>query len=103
VLAYFDTFFVFAVVALALVGLVFLMKRSVAVVKRMINLIAVFESAGVPALRIGFTAAVAVFAAAGVFIWRRGHQFFDRDAEVEDDGPVARTIARKKSYSFGAA
>jgi DHA2 family multidrug resistance protein len=29
-LAYFDTFFVFAVVALALVGLVFLMKRSVA-------------------------------------------------------------------------
>jgi DHA2 family multidrug resistance protein len=30
-LAYFDTFFVFAVVALALVGLVFLMKRSVAV------------------------------------------------------------------------
>jgi len=29
-LAYFDTFFVFAVVTLALVGLVFLMKRSVA-------------------------------------------------------------------------
>src|SRR5215475_14047548 len=29
-LAYFDTFFVFAVIALALVGLVFLMKRSVA-------------------------------------------------------------------------
>jgi len=29
-LAYFDTFFVFTVVALALVGLVFLMKRSVA-------------------------------------------------------------------------
>jgi len=29
-LAYFDTFFVFAIVALALVGLVFLMKRSVA-------------------------------------------------------------------------
>jgi DHA2 family multidrug resistance protein len=29
-LAYFDTFFVFAVVALAMVGLVLLMKRSVA-------------------------------------------------------------------------
>jgi MFS transporter, DHA2 family, multidrug resistance protein len=29
-LAFFDTFFVFAVLALALVGLVFLMKRSVA-------------------------------------------------------------------------
>ena len=29
-LAYFDVFFVFAVVALALIGLVFLMKRSVA-------------------------------------------------------------------------
>src|SRR6266404_9565705 len=36
------------------------------------------------------SAAVAVFAAAGVFIWRRRHQFFDRDPEVEDDGPVAR-------------
>ena len=54
------------------------------------NLIAVIESAGVPALRIGFTAAVAIFAAAGVFIWRRRHQFFHRDPEVEDDGPVAR-------------
>ena len=28
--AYFDTFFIFAVIALALVGLVLLMKRSVA-------------------------------------------------------------------------
>jgi hypothetical protein len=54
------------------------------------NLIVVIEFAGVPALRIGFTAAVAVFAAAGLFIWRRRHQFFDRDPEVEDDGRVAR-------------
>jgi hypothetical protein len=54
------------------------------------NLIAAIESTGVPALRIGFTGSVAVFAAAGVFIWRRRHQFFDRDPDVEDDGPVAR-------------
>jgi hypothetical protein len=54
------------------------------------NLIAVIESAGVPVLRIGFTIAVAVFAAAGVFIWRRRHQFFDGDPKAEDDGPAAR-------------
>jgi hypothetical protein len=52
--------------------------------------IAVIEQAGVPALRIGFTLAVIVFLFAGVFIWRRRHQFFDRDPNVEDDVPVVR-------------
>jgi hypothetical protein len=60
------------------------------IIDHLSNLIAVIESAGVPALRIGFTVAVAVFVAAGLFIWRRRHQFFDRDPEVEEDGPVAR-------------
>jgi hypothetical protein len=51
---------------------------------------AVVEQAGLPALRITFTIAVIVFLLAGVFIWRRRHQFFDRDPDVDNDGPVVR-------------
>jgi hypothetical protein len=53
-------------------------------------MIAVIEQAGVPALRVAFTAAVIVFLSAGVFIWRRRHQFFDRDPDVENDIPTVR-------------
>ena len=52
--------------------------------------VAVIEQAGVPALRVGFTLAVIVFLLAGVIIWRRRHQFFDRDPNVENDFPVVR-------------
>lgn len=52
--------------------------------------IAVIEQAGVPALRIAFTIAVIIFVFAGIFIWRRRHQFFDRDPNVLDDVPVVR-------------
>jgi hypothetical protein len=54
------------------------------------DFIAVIEHAGVPALRVGFTFAVIVFLLAGVFIWRRRHQFFDSDPNVENDVPVVR-------------
>ena len=53
-------------------------------------LIAVIEQAGVPALRIAFTVAVIVFLFGGIFIFRRRHQFFDRDPNVENDVPVVR-------------
>jgi hypothetical protein len=53
-------------------------------------LIAVIEQAGVPTLRVGFTLAVIVFLLAGVFIWRRRYQYFDRDPNVENDVPVVR-------------
>jgi hypothetical protein len=53
-------------------------------------MIAVIEQAGVPALRIAFTLAVIVFLLGGIFIWRRRHQFFDRDPDVENDVPVVR-------------
>ncbi len=53
-------------------------------------IIAVIEQAGVPALRVAFTVAVIIFLFAGVFIWRRRHQFFDRDPNVENDIPVVR-------------
>jgi hypothetical protein len=52
--------------------------------------VAVIEQQAVPALRVGFTLAVIIFLLAGVFIWRRRHQFFDRDPIVENDVPVAR-------------
>jgi hypothetical protein len=52
--------------------------------------IAVIEQAGLPALRAAFTVAVIIFLFAGVFIWRRRHQFFDRDPNVENDVPVVR-------------
>jgi hypothetical protein len=51
---------------------------------------AVIEQAGVPALRVAFTVAVIIFMFAGFFIWRRRHQFFDRDTDVENDVPVVR-------------
>ncbi len=53
-------------------------------------LIAVIGQAGVPALRIAFTVAVIVFLFGGIIIFRRRHQFFDRDPNVENDVPVVR-------------
>jgi len=53
-------------------------------------LIAVIEQAGVPALRVAFTVAVIIFLFGGIFIFRRRHQFFDRDPNVENDVPVVR-------------
>jgi hypothetical protein len=51
---------------------------------------AAIEQAAVPALRIAFTIAVLIFLFAGVFIWRRRQQFFDRDPDVENDIPAVR-------------
>jgi hypothetical protein len=53
-------------------------------------IMAVIEQTGVPALRVAFTVAVIVFLLAGLFIWRRRHQFFDRDPDVANDIPVVR-------------
>jgi hypothetical protein len=57
---------------------------------QVIPLIGVIEQAGVPALRIAFTVAVIIFLFGGIFIFRRRHQFFDRDPNVENDVPVVR-------------
>ena len=53
-------------------------------------LIAVIEQAGVPALRIAFTIGVIILLFGGILIFRRRHQFFDRDPNVENDVPVVR-------------
>jgi hypothetical protein len=52
--------------------------------------VAAIEQAGLPALRVAFTIAVLVSLYAGAFIFRRRHQFFDRDPNVENDVPVVR-------------
>ena len=53
-------------------------------------LIAVIEQTGVPALRVAFTVAFLVFLCGGVVIFRRRHQFFDRDPSVDNDVPEVR-------------
>jgi hypothetical protein len=62
-------------------------------------MLAAIEPAGVPALRVAFTVAVLIFLLAGFFIWRRRHQFFDRDPNVENDIPVVRHI-REEAILF---
>jgi len=57
---------------------------------RVIELVAVIEQTGIPALRIAFSVAVAVFLFAGIVIFRRRHQLFDRDPNVDNDVPVVR-------------
>ena len=51
---------------------------------------AVIEQAGIPALRIAFSVALLGFLCGGVLIFRKRHQFFDRDPDVENDVPVVR-------------
>lgn len=53
-------------------------------------LLGVIESAGKPALRIGFTLPLLLLMGTGVFIYRRRDQLFGRDPEVNNDAPVVR-------------
>ena len=57
---------------------------------QIIAFIAVIEQAGIPALRVAFSIAVLVFLFGGVLIFRRRHQLFDRDPNVENDVPVVQ-------------
>ncbi len=53
-------------------------------------MMAVIEQAGVPALRVAFTLAVLAFLVGGILIFRKRHQLFDRDPDVDNDGPVVQ-------------
>ncbi|MEY2529299.1 MAG: hypothetical protein QOJ05_1389 [Verrucomicrobiota bacterium] len=55
-------------------------------------LLAAIEQAGVPALRIAFTIFAIAFLYVGLFIFRRRHQFFDRDPNVPNDFPGVRQV-----------
>ena len=63
---------------------VFLMNANILI------LISAIEQAGVPALRVAFTSAVLIFLVVGAAIFRRRHQLFDRDPNVDNDVPVVR-------------
>ena len=54
------------------------------------DFVAVIGQAGVPALRVAFTVSVVALAAAGLFVFHKRHQLFDRDPNVENDVPVIR-------------
>jgi amino acid transporter len=61
-------------------------------ITQVIPLFAAIEAAALTPLRVAFTLAVIGFAAIGVLIFRKRHQFFDRDPEVEDDFAAARHV-----------
>lgn len=63
---------------------------NILVTHQVVAFLAVIEDAGIPALRIAFTIAVIVFLLGGISIFRRRHQFFDRDRDVDNDVPVVR-------------
>ena len=63
---------------------------NILVTQQLVAFLAVIERAGIPALRIAFTIAVIVFLLGGISIFRRRHQFFDRDPDVDNDVPVVR-------------
>jgi hypothetical protein len=52
---------------------------------QIIPIIAAIEQAGVPALRGAFSIAALVLVLAGILIFRRRHQLFDRDPTVVND------------------
>jgi hypothetical protein len=64
---------------------------------------AVIEQAGVATLRIAFTLALFLFVLGGVFIFRRRHQFFDRDPDVENDFAVVRHNREEMIIFVGSA
>ena len=63
---------------------------NILVTHQVVAFLAGIEEAGIPALRIAFTIAVIVFLLGGISIFRRRHQFFDRDPDVDNDVPVVR-------------
>ena len=55
-------------------------------------LLAAIEQAGLPTLRVGFTIFTIGFLCIGIFIFRRRHELFDRDPNVQNDFPGVRHV-----------
>ena len=54
------------------------------------NMLALINSAALPALRIAATFFFLVYLAGGAYFFRNRHRFFDRDPDVDNDIPAAR-------------
>jgi len=65
-------------------------KMNTLISNQVIALTAVIEQVGIPALRVAFSFALLGLLCGGVVIFRKRHQFFDRDPNVENDVPVVR-------------
>jgi hypothetical protein len=65
--------------------------------------VAAIEQTGIPALRIVFSVALLGFLCGGILIFRKRHQFFDRDPNVENDVPVVRHNREEVVLSVWAA
>jgi hypothetical protein len=63
---------------------------NILVTYQVMAFMAVIQQAGLPALRVAFTIAVIVFLFGGYVIFRKRHQFFDRDPIVPNDVPAVR-------------
>jgi hypothetical protein len=57
---------------------------------QVMRFVAVIEQTGIPALQMVFSVGLLGFLCAGVLIFRKRHQFFDRDPSVANDVPVVR-------------
>ncbi len=56
------------------------------------NTLALINPAALPALRIAATFFFLIYLAAGAYIFRNRHRFFDRDPRVDNDIPAVRHV-----------
>ena len=73
---------------------------DILVTYQVMALMAVIEQAGIPALCVAFTIAVIVFLFGCYVIFRKRHQFFDRDPNVPNDVPVVRHNSMEEILFF---
>ena len=59
-------------------------------VEELVALTGVIQSGGIPALRVAVTIAVVALVGAGLFIFHKRHQLFDRDPNIDGDIPAVR-------------
>lgn len=55
-------------------------------------MLALINSAALPALRIAATFFFLIYLAGGAYIFRNRHRFFDRDPKVDNDIPAVRHV-----------
>jgi hypothetical protein len=56
------------------------------------HMLALINSAALPALRIAATLFFLLYLAGGAYVFRNRHRFFDRDPRVDNDIPAVRHV-----------